>query len=77
MHLRLCYTEPHREVRSFRETNSMRLRYFWTTCIVGALLGITGCDPAALVKSKVPAPLKDILTLEGARQTAAKPVAST
>jgi tetratricopeptide (TPR) repeat protein len=64
------------EVRSFRETNSMRLRYIWTTCILGALLGISGCDPAALVKSKVPEPLKGLLTFEGARRAAAKPIAS-
>ena len=43
----------------------MRLRYIWTLCIVGALLGIAGCDPAALVKSKVPGPIKTILTFEG------------
>jgi hypothetical protein len=45
--------------------------------MVGALLTVTGCDPAALVKSKVPEPLKDVLTFgSGQRGDKNKPVAS-
>ncbi len=54
----------------------MRLRYFWTICTVGALLGFTGCDPASLIKSKVPGPLKDLLTFESTRLAVSKPITS-
>jgi hypothetical protein len=60
-----------------RESSYMRLRYIRTVCIVGALLGIAGCDPAALVKSKVPGPIKTILTFEGAgKPDPNKPIAT-
>lgn len=55
----------------------MRLRSYRTVCIASALAIVAGCDPGALVKSKVPEPIKNLLTIEGlGRPDPNKPVAT-
>ena len=55
----------------------MRLRSIRTFCIVGALAVLAGCDPAALVKSKVPESIQNLLTIDGlGRPDPNKPIAT-
>ncbi|MBI5572395.1 MAG: tetratricopeptide repeat protein [Desulfomonile tiedjei] len=57
----------------------MMWRYARTAGVIGSLLILLGCDPGALVKEKVPEPLKSALTFgsAGAGTGQAKPVVAS